>query len=38
MRSLGVSLALLMSGVVLVPFWILVAYVASVLAAALMAP
>ncbi len=38
MRSLGVSLALLMSGVVLIPFWILVAYVASVLAAALMAP
>jgi hypothetical protein len=38
MRSLGVSLALLMSGVVLIPFWILVAYAASVLAAALMAP
>jgi hypothetical protein len=38
MRSLGVSLAFLISGVVLIPFWILVAYVASILAAALMAP
>jgi hypothetical protein len=38
MRSLGVSLALLVSGVVLVPFWILVAYAASVLAAGLLAP
>jgi hypothetical protein len=38
MRNLGVSLALLLSGVVLIPFWVLAAYAASVLAAAMMAP
>jgi hypothetical protein len=38
MRSLGVSLALILSGLVMIPFWVLAAYAASVLAAALMAP
>jgi len=38
MRNLGVSLAVLMSGVVLVPFSIFAAYAASVVAAALIAP